>query len=444
MFGLVNVLKYLRKSEAKRSILAGSTTSLLEESVEGSGRDEDYPNGGKLEPTTPDQRAVIEMAPNWHEVDIPIGALQVLSEQTTAQKVIQAVIDYQRSEFLINSIKAAASKGKDGIAVMQLLLQQQGSNYSITEDVLKAAAESKSVELMQLFLSQQGADVLITEQVINAAAMDLANCNCIEVLLLLLDQPRASTLITEEVWEAISGFYYSDRVTLLESLLGKITITEEMTATFVRIFSRESVQILLDQRGADVSITVEVMKAALENVNWSEELALLLFNRYESEASEALMLLGEEGKIFFERKDHSFCVKSSARWIDFPLKGTTLNQPGGSSVVEEVDEVDEVKETEGATSTPLLPLSQIEGLMKIDSTQDQHASSPNHTGIHPRSPTRVSLPSMQQVYRSIRRGLSILPWIETPILPGHQRIYWRNVSTSLVHSFISSWMQDEN
>lgn len=85
------------------------------------------------------------MAPNWHEVDIPIRALQVLSEQPTAQKVIQAVIDYQRPEFLINSIKAAASKGNDGVAVMQLLLQQQGANSLITEEVLEAdAAASKT------------------------------------------------------------------------------------------------------------------------------------------------------------------------------------------------------------------------------------------------------------------------------------------------------------
>jgi hypothetical protein len=97
-----------------------------------------------------------------------------------------------------------------------------------------------------------------------------------------------------------------------------------------------------------------------------------------------------------------------------------------------MNEVHDVHKTEGATSTPLLPQSRIESSMSPDSSQDLHSSTPNHTGVPSRFSTMISLQSMQRIYHSIRRGLSILPWIETPILPG---IYWRNVGTSLVLSF---------
>lgn len=308
---------------------------------------------------------------------------------------------------MIRSIKAAASDGNGDIAVMQLLLQQQGANALITEEIMKAVVESKNVGMMQLLLRQQGADALITKEVLKAATTDLSNSNCREVMLLLLDQPGSSALITQVVWEKVPRLRYSDRVTLLKLLLGKITITEEMTATFVRLFNRESVELLLDRRGADVLVTADVMKAALENANSSKELTLLFFNRYEREAYEALLLLGERRRVPFGRKGHLFRVKSSAGWVYFPLKEAASDQP-------HVNEVDK-------------------GLMTLNSSQ----------GILSRFSSRVYLPSIQQIYHSIRRGLSMLPWIEAAIPPGHQRLYWRNVSTFLILPLKSFWMHNK-
>jgi hypothetical protein len=506
VFGLSNLLQYLQGSNLDYRSLASSTKNLLDGAAEHGGH-EDHPNSEKQEFTTPNFRLLAARPLHWHPLDIPIEfqALEALSKQPTAQEVMQVVFESQRPEFLINSMKVAAGKGTLGIAVMQLLLQQQGANNLITENIMKAAAESRSVELMQLLLQQQGvnsliteevmkvaaesmdlelmglllqqqgaksliteevmkaavesrnldliqlllehqgAEVLVTEEVIKAAATDLADSDCRDVMLLLLYQPEASTLITEEVWETISGLHYLDRVPLLTSLLGKITTTEEMIATFVRIFSPDSVRLLLDQRVTDILITSTVMQAALKNAKWSEELTLLLFSRYEVEAYEALMLLIEEGRVPFKREGRSFCVESSAGWLSFPLKGAASGQLQGASVAEDVNgEVDEVHKREGVASTPSLPRSQIEVLTTPDSSQDLHASNPNHTDVPSQFTSRVSVPSMQRIYDSIRGGLSILPWIETPIKPGHQRIYWRNVSACLVLSFMSSWMQDDD
>jgi hypothetical protein len=272
-------------------------------------------------------------------------------------------------------------------------------------------------------------------------------------------------LTTDEVWEALSRLYLW-KVSLLISLLGKITITDNMTATFVRLFDLESVELFLNQHGSDVLVTAEVMKAALENADSSKEVTLLLFNRYEREAYEALMLLGEEGRITLERKGHLFRVMSSAGWIFFLLKAAS-SLPQGENVAGEADEVgnvkdaevddevkevhdevhaevDEVYEMESVTSTPSSPHSQIEGLVTPDSSQNLHASIPDHTDVPTRSSSRVSPQSVQRMYRSMRTGLSILPWIETPILPGHQRIYWRDVSTYLGLLFTSFRISDDN
>lgn len=493
-FGLVNVLKALQESELDHNRLASSAPNLLGQAAENSGSDEDYLNRRTHNYTMQSLQAVFDRPFYWHAFDIPIGVLKVLSKQPTAQEVMQIVLDSQPPEFLIKSIKAAASDGKGDIAVMQLLLQQEGANALITEeimkavvesknvgmmqlllrqqgagalitekivkavaeiksvelmqlllqqqgvdvlitkevmktvvesksvelmqlllsqqeakllitkDIMKATAESKSVEVMRLLLRQPGADVLVTEEVLKAATTDLSNSNCQEMMLLLLDQPGASALITQVVWEKVSGLRYSDRVTLLKSILGKITITEKMTATFVRLFNRESVELLLDQRGAYVLVTADVMKAALENENSSKELTLLLFDRYEREAYEALLLLGIRRSVPFGRKGHLFRVKSSAGWVYFPLKEAASDQPH----VRDVNEVDK-------------------GLMMLNSSQS----------ILSRFSSRVYLPSIQQIYPSIRMGLSMLPWIETAIPPGHQRLYWRNVSTFLILPFRS-------
>jgi hypothetical protein len=235
VFGLVNVLKFLRGSKVDHDILTGSTANLLWQPTEDSGGDKYNLNRKKHGSTTPNLHADIEVSLDLHGLDISFEALEVISEQPTAREVMQIVMDCQRPEFLIDSMKAAASYGNNGIAVMQLLLQQQRASAVITEEIMKAAAEGMSVELMQLLVRQQGVDVLITEDVVKAAAMNLTSSQGREIFLLLLDQPGVSNMITDRFWETVSGLRYSHRV--LKPLLGRNTTTEEMIATFVRISS---------------------------------------------------------------------------------------------------------------------------------------------------------------------------------------------------------------
>ena len=79
-----------------------------------------------------------------------------------------------------------------------------------------------------------------------------------------------------------------------------------------------------------------------------------------------------------------------------------------------VEEVHEEHERKGETSSPSSPHSQIGDLTTLEWSQDQNAPGTDHKSVNPQFPSRASPPSMQQVYRSIRRGLSIFPWISLP------------------------------
>lgn len=102
----------------------------------------------------------------------------------------------------------------------------------------------------------------------------------------------------------------------------------------------------LEECDTEYRVTADIMKAVLENANWSKEVTLLLFNKYETKAREALMLLGEEGEVLLERKGQLFRVMSSAGWIFFPLKRAAPYQLVRAQLPRMVDEVDTHSETE--------------------------------------------------------------------------------------------------
>ena len=229
VFGLVNVLNFVRGSKIDHDMLASSAKNVLGEPAEDSDHDKDHLNRKNHGSTALNLPADIEESLDSHGLDISFMALKALSVQPTAQEVMQIVINYQRPEFLAESMmKTATSNRKFDIAVWQLLLQQQGASASLKEGVL--------MQLMLLLLREQDADISKIRTFIKAAARDSINPNIRELILLLLDEPGASTLITEEVWMTISGLDNSTRSTIVNSLLGRITITEETTATFVRLF----------------------------------------------------------------------------------------------------------------------------------------------------------------------------------------------------------------
>jgi hypothetical protein len=103
-----------------------------------------------------------------------------------------------------------------------------------------------------------------------------------ELMTLLLDRRGADVSITEEVVNAAAwrnGNSKEMMTLLLDRRGADVLITEKVVASIVRRFDKDVVALLLDRRGADVSITEEVVDAAAANYGNSKEVMTLLLDR---------------------------------------------------------------------------------------------------------------------------------------------------------------------
>ena len=237
------------------------------------------PRGEGLEIT---QRLVAEMARLFNA-----GCIALLLKQRRDQvKITEEVV------------KAAAGNLRSGKEVMELLLRQRGDEVKITEKVVKAAAGNwrSGKEVMELLLRQRGDEVKITEKVVKAAAgnrtsgkrvmeillkqrvdgfeitqglvVGMARLFDAECMALLLEQRGDEVKITEEVVKAAAGNRTSgNRVMelLLKQRVDGFEITQGLVAEMARLFNTECMALLLKQRRDQVKITEEVVKAAAEN-----------------------------------------------------------------------------------------------------------------------------------------------------------------------------------
>jgi hypothetical protein len=120
--------------------------------------------------------------------------------------------------------------------VLNLLLEQGGQEVQISEDLVKAAAGNAKnrIEVVALLLEKRGEEVYITEKVVRAAVGNADNRK--EVIALLLEQ----------------------RARIITDVNGVVEL-------LVRLFNKKCVEALLKQRGEEIYIREEVVKAAAEN-----------------------------------------------------------------------------------------------------------------------------------------------------------------------------------
>ena len=203
------------------------------------------------------------------------------------------------------AVKAAAGNTQNGKEVMTVLLKQRGDEVKITEEVVKAAAENcwSGQKVMALLLEQRGDEVKITKEVVKAAVGNARNGKEVmtlllkqrgeevvraaaqsgkEVMVLLLKQQGDEVKITEDVVKAAAGNTQNGEevmVLLLEERVEGFKITEGLVAELARSFSARPMALLLEQRGDEVRVTEEVVKAAAGNWWGGEVMALLLKQR---------------------------------------------------------------------------------------------------------------------------------------------------------------------
>jgi formylmethanofuran dehydrogenase subunit D len=164
---------------------------------------------------------------------------------------------------------------------MALLLEQRGDEVKITEEVVKAAAGNwrSGKEVIALLLDQRSDRIIVTPQLVQAHAK-LFDALAMKKLLM---QRGDEVKITKEVVKAAAGNGSSGKevmALLLDQRGGEIKITEEVVkAAAGNLGSEEVMALLLDQRGDEVKITEEVVKAAARNGSSGKEVMALLLDQ---------------------------------------------------------------------------------------------------------------------------------------------------------------------
>ncbi|KAF2176608.1 hypothetical protein K469DRAFT_812982 [Zopfia rhizophila CBS 207.26] len=148
------------------------------------------------------------------------------------------------------------------------------------EDCLSSAAHHKGAVLQVLLKHERGMKLAVTDEAVLCIAKYHHHC----MMALLLDQRGADVVITEEVVKAAAGNEGSgmEVMTLLLDRRGAdVVITEEVVKAAAGNggSGMEVVTLLLDRRGADVVITEEVVKAAAGNGGSGKEVMTLLLDR---------------------------------------------------------------------------------------------------------------------------------------------------------------------
>ncbi|WAO92355.1 HET domain-containing protein [Fusarium falciforme] len=198
------------------------------------------------------------------------------------QELMTLLLDWREDEVKITEeVVEAAARNRSGKEVMALLLDRCGDGIIVTPGLVQTLTKSFNALAMTKLLDQRGPEVKITEEVIEAAAGN--HWNGKEVMALLLDQRGSSVKITEQVAKAAvrnSSTGIAVMALLLDRCGDGIIVTPGLVQTLTKSFNALAMTKLLDQRGPEVKITEEVVKAAAGS-HWNGEqvMALLLKQR---------------------------------------------------------------------------------------------------------------------------------------------------------------------
>ncbi|RYP74314.1 hypothetical protein DL770_007624 [Monosporascus sp. CRB-9-2] len=201
------------------------------------------------------------------------------------QEVIKLLLDRREDEAQITEkvVEAAAGNRDSSKELMALLLDQRGTEVKITEEVVKAAAGNgdSGKEMMALFLDQCSNSIIVTPGLVEALAESFDAL----AMKKLLDQRGTEVKITEEVVKAAAGNRDSGKEMMalfLDQCSNSIIVTPGLVEALAESFDALAMKKLLDQRGTEVKITEDVVKAAAGNGNGKEVMALLLDQRNNS------------------------------------------------------------------------------------------------------------------------------------------------------------------
>lgn len=237
-----------------------------------------------------------------------------INHHSKSKAMMALLLDKRGSEIEITEwfLNQVLANRECGATVLEFLLKRRGDEIKITERVVEWAAYHGSAETMSLLLDELGSEFQITE-----AIMKSVTNNERDVLALLLQRSGHEVKITEAVLKEAMGTSYSETLSLLLDHSNGIHITDEMVQDVAKnLQGSEIMRLLFEKRGHGITITEDLVKAAIGNRNYKPEIIFLMLDRYEYNITEGIIKAAvgnwdhglEITSMLLKKREHEFDV----------------------------------------------------------------------------------------------------------------------------------------
>ncbi|TGO21425.1 hypothetical protein BPAE_0221g00200 [Botrytis paeoniae] len=208
-------------------------------------------------------------------------------------QILKLLFEKRDEEITITEkvLTAAVGNWDYGYQILELLFEKRGEQIKVTEEMVKTATRNSAAikpdngyQILKLLFEKRSEEMIFIEEILEIAAEIYYYGK--EIIMLLLEKQREKVVITERVVRAIEGSY-GDRREIMMLLLeerGEATVPEKAVMLIARHFQVEFMALLLEKQREKLIITEEIMKAAVENYYYGQEIIIVLLEKRGEEA----------------------------------------------------------------------------------------------------------------------------------------------------------------
>lgn len=215
--------------------------------------------------------------------------------------IIPLLLERCHSDFRITEemIVKAKTRFHSDVPMLLLLDDRCGDRIKITEDILVAAASNQSSgdRIMTLLLEKHGSRIQINKNVILAAASNIDKA----IMTVLLEKRKEEIKVDDDVLYTVVENLYTGKdlmALFFSQCADQVHITQDLLEAAARLGHPSLLELLLNERGDEISVTENVVMAAADNFQAQEMLEVLILM-----GGDRLKMIGNILKTFVSSED---------------------------------------------------------------------------------------------------------------------------------------------
>ncbi|KAF5875955.1 putative het domain protein [Botrytis fragariae] len=223
-------------------------------------------------------------------------------------RILELLFEKRDEEITITEkvLTATAGNPDNGYQIMKLLFEKRGEEIKITEAMVKTATRISAArksdngyQILRLLFEKRSEEMSFIQEILEIAAEIRYYGK--EIIMLLLEKQREKVVITEEVVGATGRSYGNGKeiMMLLLEERGEATVPEKAVMLIARHFQVKFMALLLEKQSEKLIITEEILKAAVGNYHYGQEITMLLLEKRGNE-----VIITEEVLEVAERRSH--------------------------------------------------------------------------------------------------------------------------------------------